>query len=125
MRDEIKLILPTSWEPNKEAFLAKLGVSRGRLGEHFFGKVYDAFFVHSIEIKQEFEKYYSVEYANLADYVEIVYGEILSDDDLEQDRVFFVTWLPQVVDDICGDNKLDTVLECIEGLERAQYEDQA
>lgn len=120
MRDEIKLILPTSWVPNREEFLAALGVSRGRLGEQFFGTVYDALFVASIEVKSEFKKYYSVEYANLAEYLEIRYGEALSEEELEADRLFMVTWLPQVIDVIYEENKLDTVLECIKKLEEAQ-----
>lgn len=124
MRDEIKLILPTSWVPNREEFLAALGVSRGGLGEQFFGTVYDALFVASIEAKSEFKKYYSVEYVNLAEYLEIRYGEALSEEDLEADRVFMVTWLPQVIDDNYEDNELDTVLECIKKLEEAQNEGQ-
>jgi hypothetical protein len=43
---------------------------------------------------------------------------------LAPDRVFLVTWLPQVIDGIYEDNKLDTVLECIKKLEEAQNEDQ-
>ena len=124
MRDEIKLILPTSWVPNRREFLAALGVSQGGLGEQLFGTVYDALFVASIEVKGEFKKYYSVEYANLAEYLEIRYGEALSEEDSEADRVFMVTWLPQVIDAMYEDNKLDTVLECIEKLEEAQNEDQ-
>ncbi len=124
MRDKIKMILPTSWEPNREEFLAALGVSCGGLGEQFFGTVYDALFVASIELKGEFKKYYSVEYANLAEYLEIRYGKVLCENDLEADRVFMVTWLPQVIEDIYEDNKVDTVLECIEKLEEAQNEDQ-
>ncbi len=124
MRDEIELILPTSWEPNREEFLAALGVSRGGLGEQFFGDVYDTLFIASIEVKGEFKKYYSVEYANLAEYLEIRYGEALSEEDLEKDRVFMVTGLPQVIDNNYEDNLLNTVLECIKELEEAQNEDQ-
>lgn len=124
MRDEVKLILPTSWEPSKDAFLAKLGVSSGGLGAHFFGGVYDAFFTYAIDVKSEFEKYYSVEYASLADYMEIRYGEVLSDEDLGYEHVFLVTWIPQVVDENYENNKLDVVLECIRELERSQNEDQ-
>ena len=124
MRDEIKLILPTSWEPNREEFLAALGVSRGGLGEQLFGNVYEALFTTSIELKGEFKKYYSVEYANLAEYLEIRYGKAISEDDLEADRVFMVTWLPQVIDDMYEDNKLYTVLECIKKIEEAQNEGQ-
>jgi hypothetical protein len=124
MRDKVELVLPTSWEPDRNEFLIALGVSRGGLGEQFFGTVYDALFVASIEIKGEFKQYYSVEYASLAEYLEIRYGVVLSEKDLEADRVFLVTWLPQVIDHIYEDNKLDTVLECIRKLEEAQNEGQ-
>lgn len=122
MRDEIELVLSTSWVPNREEFLAALGVSRVGLGEHFFGAVYYALFVASTEVKGEFKKYYSVEYASLAEYLEIRYGKILSPESLDADRVFVVTWLPQVIDDTYEDNKLDIVLECIKKLEEAQNE---
>lgn len=125
MRDEIEFILPTSWDPNRKDFLAALGISNGGLGEHFFGTVYDAFFVASIELKDEFKKYYSVEYANLAEYLEIRYGKALSEDELEASRVFAVTWLPQVVDPAYEENKLEIVLKCITTLEETQNEGQA
>ena len=124
MRDEIILVLPTSWEPNREEFLTALGVSHGGLGEQFFGTVYDALFVGSIEVKGEFKRYYSVEYANLAEYLEIRYGVALSEEELEAARVFLVTWVPQVIDGNYEDNKLGTVLDCIKNLEEAQNEDQ-
>lgn len=117
------MILPTSWEPDREKFLAALGISRGGFGEQVFGTVYDALFIESIELKDEFNKYYSVEYASLAEYLEIRYGANLSEEELEADRVFLVTWLPLVIDDnMQEDNKLDTVLECIKKLEEAQNE---
>ncbi|MCP3892033.1 MAG: hypothetical protein GY702_24660 [Desulfobulbaceae bacterium] len=124
MSDKVELVLPTSWEPERKEFLAALGISRGGLGEQFFGNVYDALFVSSIEVKGEFKKYYSVEYANLAEYLEIRYGKSLSEEDLEADRVFLVTWLPQVIEDMYEDNKLNTILECIKKIEEAQNEDQ-
>lgn len=124
MSDEIEFILPTSWEPNRDEFLAALGVSRGGLGEHFFGVVYDAFFVRSIELKEEFKKYYSVEYASLADFLETRYGETVSEESLEAKRLFGVTWLPQVVDTLYEENKRETVLECVKKLEEAQNEGQ-
>lgn len=124
MRDDIKLILSTSWEPDKDAFLAKLGVAKGGLGEHFFGSVFDAFFTYAIDVKGEFEKFYSVEYASLADYMEIRYGEALSEDDLGCEHIFLVTWIPQVVDENYDNNKFDAVIGCIRELERCQNEDQ-
>lgn len=124
MRDEVKLVFPTSWEPDRDDFLAVLRVFRGGFGEQIFGAVYNALFVASIEVNGEFKKYYSVEYANLSEYLEIRYGVTLSEEDLDADRLFMVTWLPQVLDDIYEDNKLDTVLQYIKKLEEAQDEDQ-
>lgn len=122
MRDEIKLVLPTSWEPDRNEFLAALGVSQGGFAEQVFRTVYDTLFIASIEVKNEFKKYYSVEYANLSEYLEIRYGKVLGEEDLDVDRVFLVTWLPQLIDDIYEDNKLETILECIKKLEEAQNE---
>lgn len=119
MKDEVELILPTSWKPDRTEFLGALGVSHGGLGEQFFGTVYDALFVTSIDVKEEFKKYYSVEYVNLAEYLDIRYGKVLSEQALEADRVYMVTRLPLLIDNIYEDNKLATVLECINKLEEA------
>lgn len=124
MRESVKLVLPTLWEPDRNEFFTALGISRGGLGEQFFGDVYDALFVASIEVKGEFKKYYSVEYASLAEYLEIRYGVALNEEDSDADRIFMVTWLPDVIDEAYEDNKLDTVLECIEKLEEVQNENQ-
>jgi hypothetical protein len=122
MRDEVKLVLPTSWKHDRNNFLAALGISRGGIGEQFFGAVFDALFVASIEVKADFTKYYSVEYADLAEYLEIRYGKVLSEEDLDADWVFLVTWLPEIIDDTYENNKLDAVIECIINLEEAQNE---
>ncbi|MGR7776607.1 hypothetical protein [Klebsiella aerogenes] len=122
MRDEVKLILPTSWKPCRDAFFSKLGVSKGGLGEQLFGNVYDALFTTSVDVKDEFNRFYSVEYADLAQYVEIRYGEVLDDNEADAERVFLVTWLPQIIDDVYEDNMLNTVFECIKKLEEEQNE---
>lgn len=122
MRDHVLLVLPTSWEPNRQAFLTQLGVSEGGLGEQLFGKVYNALFVHSTEMRREFERYYAVEYGSPENYARIVHGLELDDEELAHDQIFLVTWLPQIVDGDYEENQLDTVLACIEDLERANNE---
>ena len=99
------IMLATSWVPNREEFLTALGVSHGGLGEYFFGDVYDALFIDSIELKSEFDNYYFVEYKDLATYIEIQHGETLSEDELEADRVFMVTRFPQVIDTLYEDKQ--------------------
>lgn len=125
MMDEIKLILPTSWTPNLDEFLAALKISPDGLGSQLFENVFDALFVSSVELKKEFRKYYSVEYSTLSDYADIRYGLVLEGDDLDSDYIFLVRWLPETVDTIYDDSKLSTVLECIAKLEEAQRENQA
>lgn len=118
MRNEVKLILAISWEPNLEEFLAALGISRGSLGEQLFEGVFNALFVASIEAKDEFKRFYSLEYANLAEYLEIRYGQSVSAETLDADRVYLVTWMPQLIDDTYVGNALETVLDSIKKLER-------
>ncbi len=69
-----------------------------------------------------FKRFYSVEYTNLAEYMDIRYGQVLSEDDLDADKVFIVTWLPQVIDPNYENNKLGAVRECIARLGEADNE---
>ncbi len=123
MSDYHSLVIKTSWEPDRNEFLTALGIIPGALGEKFFGEVYDALFVTSVEAKSEFKKYYSVEYADFATYLEIRYGEYLDDKEEDVERVYIVVdCLPQVLDVAYEDSKLDTVLKCISKLSEAQDE---
>ncbi|MCU8045736.1 MULTISPECIES: hypothetical protein [unclassified Shewanella] len=123
--DEVKFIVATSWEPNFEEFLSSLGISSRGLGAQIFSSVYDAFFKSSINVTEEYERFYSVEYGCLSDYVEIRYGKKLSDEDLEAKRIFAVTWMPQVVDDNYEDNKLEAVLNSLAILNEVNNENKA
>ena len=113
MIDEIEQIIPTSWTPNRAEFLAALKISPDGLGAQLFNTVFDAFFVDSIELRDEYRKFYYVEYPTLSEYAEIRYGEVLKDEELDADYIFLVTWLPQIVDTNYEDNKLSTVLDCV------------
>ncbi len=125
MRDEVKFIVATSWDPNVEEFLSSLGISSGGFGAQIFSSVYDAFFKSSINVTEEYERFYSVEYGCLSDYVEIRYGKKLTDEDLEAKRIFAVTWMPQVVDDNYEDNKLEAVVNSLAILNEVNNEDKA
>ncbi|PSU95697.1 hypothetical protein [Photobacterium kishitanii] len=122
MRDEIDLILATSWKPNKEEFLTALGIYPGGFGEQLFRTVFETLFVDSIEVKGEYNKYYFVEYANFSEYLIVRYGQTLTEEELEASSVFIVSGLPQIIDENYEDNKLGAVLECIQKLEEANNE---
>ena len=124
MIDKNKLIIPTSWTPDRDEFLEALKITPDGLGSQLFNTVFDALFVDSIDLREEFRKYYSVEYPTLSEYIEIRYGEVLEGNKLEAERLFLVTWLPQIIDTNYDDNMLSTVLEHISLLEEAQNENQ-
>lgn len=118
MRNEAMLILATSWDPNLEEFLAALGISRGSLGEQLFEGVFNALFRASIEAKDEFKRFYSLEYASLAEYLEIRYGQSVPTETLAADGVYLVSWMPQLIDNTYDGNVLQIVLDGIKKLER-------
>jgi len=113
----ISLTISTSWQPNYDAFLEGLSIEKNGLGEQLFAKVFRAFFIYSVDVKSDFEKFYSVEYSNLKKYLDIKYGVELNDSDLEKDYIFLIDYLPQIVNDDYDDNVLDKVLTCIKKLE--------
>ncbi|GAA3952413.1 hypothetical protein GO495_12115 [Chitinophaga oryziterrae] len=49
---------------NKEAFLAAAGAKHGYAAD-MFGRMYDALMIESLDVIDEFERYYKVEYENL------------------------------------------------------------
>lgn len=124
MNDSVDLVIAVSWKPEKNEFLSALGVNRGGLGEHFFGNVFDALFTTSINVSDEFTKYYSVEYSDLREYLEIRYGQTITDEEMDAKYIFLVKHLPQIVDSDYANNKLDTVLECVNKLNEAYNENQ-
>ncbi|MDQ1886663.1 hypothetical protein RA180_21985 [Aeromonas salmonicida] len=123
MKEDVCLIVATNWKPNRVDFLSALGISVGGLGEQLFSTVFDCLFVTSIEVRGEFKKYYSVEYASLSEYIKIRYNKVLSEKDSESAQVFLITWLPQILNTSYEENQLSTVLECIQSLEVLQNED--
>lgn len=123
MFDE-KLILPTSWQPDRMTFLDVLGIKNRGLGFQLFGDVYDCFFKYSIDLKSEYIKYYSVEYATLGEYIETVYGKSLSEGDLEKEHIYLAKRFPSIVDTAYEENVRDIVLNCLKRLEGGG-EDQA
>lgn len=122
MKEDILLVVATNWKPNRLEFLSALGISIGGFGAQVFSDVYDCLFITSINVKEEFNKYYSVEYASLSEYVVIRYNHVLSENDAESEQIFLVTGLPLILNTNYEGNQLDTVLECIQNLEVLQSE---
>ena len=123
--DEIELVLPTSWEPDRSRFLEQLGIKPGGLAAQLFDPVFDSLFLHSEDARRDFQMYYSVEYGSLESYLETRHGIVLDGTDLEKTHIFLCRRLPSLIDSNWREeNKLDEVLLAIKELESA-HEDES
>ena len=108
-----KLILPFPKPPSLAQFFELLSVKPHGLAAQLTEHVYRDFFVNSLDLKEEYRRYYCVEYANLSDYVEMCHGEYLDEADLSQEHIFQIKHLPQMVDPAYSENHLDSVLKAL------------
>lgn len=122
MADE-KLVITTLWRPNLEEFLSAVGVKPGGFGSQILSDVFIALFVESIELKSEYKKYYSVEYGTFDEFMRYRFGQTLSDEQLEKERVYIIDHIPMVLDTGYDGNQLDSILERLTSLE-AEIENQ-
>lgn len=108
-----KLILPFPKPPSLAEFFEILVVKPHGLAAQLTERVYSDFFLGSLDLKEEYRRYYCVEYADLREYVEMCHGECLAEADLNQDHIFRIKRLSQMVDPAYSDNYLDSVLDAL------------
>jgi len=99
--------------PSLSEFFGILSVTPGGLAAQLTKDVYDAFFVGSLDLKEEYRRYYCVEYPTLRYYLAIVHGERFEKAELDQAHIFCITSLPQMIDEVQGGTYLDSVLEAL------------
>lgn len=54
---------------NKDIFLSKINVKKNTYSENLFIRMYDSIFSELINIEEEFEKYYKLEYNSLKEFL--------------------------------------------------------
>ncbi|RWX69387.1 hypothetical protein EN780_06415 [Mesorhizobium sp. M4B.F.Ca.ET.089.01.1.1] len=117
--DEKDLILPVNIVPTIGDFLGALRIKPLGLGAQLFTGVYEQFFVSSIDLKDEYKKYYCVEYPTLASYLELTHEIYLDEGDLGKRYILKIKSPSGVLDQAYDGNVLDIVVNCIEKLEEA------
>src|SRR5271169_2297798 len=50
----------------KDIFLEKAGIEQGKYAEQMFTRIYDCIFSELINIEDQYQKYYKIEYSSLA-----------------------------------------------------------
>jgi hypothetical protein len=119
---EKEMIFPITYIPTIGEFLEALRIKPGGLGAQLFTSVYDQFFTWSLDLRNEYDRYYCVEYATLAVYLETAHEIQLEPADLAKRHILKMRSPGGVLDQAYDDNVLDTVISSIRELE-ANHED--
>jgi hypothetical protein len=119
MNDEEPLILAVRRIPQMEEFLAAMGMKTNGLGAQLFSNVFRQLFSWSTDLRDQYERYYCVEYSTLQRYLELAHEIYLSPDELEKQHILKVKSPGGVIDRAYDNNVLDAVIGCIRRLESA------
>jgi hypothetical protein len=115
--NEEDLVLPVNRIPELAEFLNALEVKPAGFGAQLLAEVYGQFFIGSTDLRDQYERYYCVEYPTLRGYLELAHEIYLKPEDLEKKYILKVTPLGGVVDGAYDDNILDAVIECIQKMD--------
>lgn len=110
---EIEVILSLSRIPSLPEFLKLLGVRPSGLAAQLTEYVYRDMFVMAIDVRKEYNRYYSIEYSTLSEFVECKYNETLSDEELEKEYILFVGDISGFADQLYEENYLDVILDAV------------
>lgn len=114
---EEDLILPVDRIPTAIEFLGGLGIRPGGLGAQLFTEVYEQFFRWSTDLRDQYGRYYCVEYPTLQQYLEFAHEIYLEPEQLEKQHILKIKSPGGVVDRAYEDNVLEIVIKCIKKLE--------
>lgn len=88
MDDEKIIMLPLNVKPTFEQFLEMLFIKKDSLGAKLIRPAYFQIFIEGVDVKALYDKYYSVEYETLGEYLEVCYNESLTENDLSMKHIF-------------------------------------
>lgn len=113
------LILATNYVPPLDEFLSALRIQPSGLGAQLFTAVHRQLFVSSRDLKEEYERYYCVEYTSLRAFLETAHEIFLEPIELEKRHILKIKSPSGVVDQAYDDNVLSAVVDCIRKMEEA------
>ncbi|MBB2684876.1 hypothetical protein N2597_29070 (plasmid) [Rhizobium sophoriradicis] len=112
-------VLPVNTIPRRSDFLAGLGIKPGGLGAQLFSGIYDGIFVSSIDLRDQYTRYYCVEYPSFQIYLECAHEIYLDLEELEKQHILKFKSSMQLISRHYDDNVFDKVMECVRKLETA------
>ncbi|WP_408914232.1 hypothetical protein [Brucella pseudogrignonensis] len=102
--------MPLPAIPSQSEFFEMMSVKPGGLAAQLLQDVYEVLFIYSLDLKGEYRRYYSVEYDQFSDYLELCYSIRIPEAAKDQTYVLHVDRLPQMLDPQQGGTYLKPVM---------------
>ncbi len=115
--DDVKIIFPINLKPSLIEFFSLLSVSPKGFAAQLLEPVYWQIFINSTDLKAEYNKYYSIEYKTLGNYLEVCHGLDLSEDELDKKFIFKFKNSCQLTDPAYDRDYLDRIITQLRKLE--------
>ena len=103
--------------PSVDEFLTHLQIRAGGLAAQLFISVYEQLFAHSRDLRDEFNRYYCVEYPTLAEYLELAHELELEPAELEKAHILKIKSSWGLLDESFEENIRKTILDSVLELE--------
>jgi hypothetical protein len=115
--NEKDLILPMDRVPDVTELFGALKIKPTGLAATLMSNVYNQFFIWSTDLRDEYERYYCVEYPSFASYLELAHEIYLDPDALAKRHVLKIKSPGGVVDEAYDGNAMEAILGCLKTLE--------
>lgn len=118
--NEKDLILPMDRVPDIIELLDALKIRPAGLAATLIINVYNQFFIWSTDLRDQYERYYCVEYSSFASYLELAHEMYLDSDALGKKHILKIRSPGGVVDEAYDGNAMEVILGCLKTLESSR-----
>ena len=118
MNEENETILSLNVRPSFNGFLDLLSITTKGLAAQLLDPVYKQFFVYSQDIKEEYVKYYSIEYPTLSEYIEICHNKKLPEEELDKKYIYKVENQCQLTNPAYDTDYFERIIDLLKTLEK-------
>lgn len=109
-----ELVLSLDRIPSFEEFLNQMKVASTGFGAVILNYIYKNLFYHSIDLSEEYIKYYSVEYVTIDDYLLKKVGLQIPSSELRRRHILRIERLSSLIDPAYEENFLEMFLQKLE-----------
>ena len=114
MKEDERFILSLDKIPSFEELLLQMKIAPVGFGSIVLGYIYKNIFSSSLDLKEQYFKYYSVEYHTFEEFIFKKVGIKASSSELARKHVLLIDWFMSLLDPSYEGNFLNTVINQLE-----------